>query len=262
MDYNDFLAGVVQASLATAIGYPFEIVKSRMQSNMYPQGVTSWGCFQRTVAEDGLRSLYRGGSLPLISHMIKRPVQFMISEHVKKKRPNDAPLTNYLIGGATGVFGPIFGTPLQVVKISSQTSMRAEHGRLRELAQQIWTDRGVRGFYRGLVPNLAKDSLFGMSFIGTYYTLRDLWGNDRWYKNFASGSLAHSFTWLVLIPIDHVKTNMQKLDGHSSVVAAIRHVVVKEGIIGLWRGVVPACVRAIPVSGVALTGYEMVRNNL
>lgn len=111
----------------------------------------------------------------------------------------------------TGPIGAVFGTPLQVIKVGMQTSGSNQYKNSWSFAKHHYRKHGgVSGFYRGLVPTMAKDCLFGASFVGHYYTLRDFWGTDKWYKNFASGAIAHCATWGLLIPIDYVKTTIQK----------------------------------------------------
>ncbi len=126
--------------------------------------------------------------------------------------------------------------------------------------KSIFETKGLRGFYRGFVPTLAKDSLFGASFLGHYYTLRDYLGCDVWYKSFISGAIAHCVTWLFFIPIDTIKTQYQTINNNRTIPQIISETYKKDGITRFWRGVVPACLRTIPVSGVAMIGYEHVRN--
>jgi hypothetical protein len=44
-----------------------------------------------------------------------------------------------------------------------------------------------------------------------------------------------------------------------SIASAISMTLQRYGIAGFWRGVLPACIRTIPVSGVAMVGYEWIR---
>ena len=225
----------------------------------------SWDCLKKTVRTGGLIGLYRGSAMPWISHLIKRPIQFPIAEYMKKvaKEKNmNGYYHNYLIGGSTALIGPIFGTPLQVVKVATQTSNGKDHKNSFEYIKHNYTQNGIRGFYRGFIPTIFKDCIFGMSFIGHYYTLRDILGTDRWYKNFISGATAHCLTWFAFIPIDYVKTNIQRSEKKLTISQAIKNGYRSGGIRVFWKGVIPACLRTIPVSGIAMTGYEFVRSRL
>lgn len=250
--------GATQATLVTMVGYPFDIVKARLQANT---SLGSWQCVKNIIKQDGLLGLYRGSPMPWLSHMLKRPIQYPVSEYLKSHISGGYGY-NYLIGGVTAIIGPLFGTPLQVVKVATQTSSRKEFKNSYHFIKSNYQTSGLKGFYRGFVPTLLKDTLFGASFIGHYYTLRDAIGHDSWWKNFASGSIAHCLTWYFLIPIDFVKTNIQRSSSPITIREVIRTTIKRDGPLAFWKGVLPACARTIPVSGIAMTGYEYVRSHL
>ncbi len=258
------VSGGVQASLVTLTGYPFDLIKARLQTQRYP---TSWECLKGTVRKEGVLGLYRGSSMPWLSHMLKRPIQFAASEYLKtlsgKRNPGKPRyLDNYVIGGVCGLIGPVFGTPLQVVKVAVQTRTDKEVRNSWDYIKSNYRKSGISGFYRGFLPTVMKDSIFGMSFVGSYYSFRDVLGTDRWYKNFLSGASAHCLTWYLFIPIDYVKTNIQRSKKNLTVMQVVKSSYAKHGVKVFWKGVVPACIRTIPVSGVAMTGYEWVRQRL
>jgi solute carrier family 25 (mitochondrial carnitine/acylcarnitine transporter), member 20/29 len=272
----DMVAATAQASLYTITGYPFDLVKARLQTGLYN---SSWSCLKGTVKNEGFFGLYRGAVMPWLSHTLKRPIQYPASEYLKRYTTTESQskntCLNYLIGGATGIISPILGTPLQVVKISMQTSIPKsipmydlkstivlDNGNKNsfEYIKYNYKKNGIRGFYRGLVPTIIKDTVFGASFLGTYYTLRDINGHDTLYKNFFNGATAHCTTWLCFIPIDYVKTTIQKSDNPMKISDVVTKTYKLHGIREFWKGVIPACVRTIPMSGIAMLGYEWVRS--
>jgi len=271
----NLLAGCTQASLVTLVGYPFDLVKGRMQTGKYS---STMNCVSYTVRKEGLVSLYRGGTAPWLSHILKRPIQYPIAEWMKEETNGTSNLnktmgtaisplaSNYVIGGVTGAIGPILGTPMQVVKMGMQTTSRGEYTTLKYV-QHIFQSKGVAGFYRGFLPTMAKDSLFGASFLGHYYTLRDYFESNnvpipKWCATFISGATAHCATWLILIPIDNIKSKVQKANETRSPMTILSNTLRTDGVRSLWRGVLPACMRTIPVSGIAMVGYEGIREYL
>lgn len=253
--FIDILAGATNATLVTLTGYPFDTIKVRMQSNMYP---TTLNCIMTTYNRRGIYGFYKGSTMPLLSHMIKRTIQYPVLEELKKRyNPTGKSYSvNYMMGAIQGPLGTMVGNPLQVIKIRTQTNKYS----LIANINIIYNDSGLKGFYRGFIPTLIKDTMFGASFIGTYYTLRDIYGSDKWYINFTNGVSAHIVTWSILIPIDYIKTNIQR----SKTPISIKEVIINgyniHGVKGFWKGIVPACVRTVPVSGFSMLGYEMVRN--
>lgn len=244
------VAGAVQATLVTAVGYPFDTVKVNLQAK---NAGSAWDITKNIVRQEGIRGLYKGGTMPLLSHLAKRPLQFPCSEYLKRNRPEGFGLGwNYIVGAVQGPLGSVFGTPLQVVKIRSQLETNTVVGHLKN----VIGESGAKGLYRGFTATLAKDCLFSASFLGHYYTLRECWGSDKMYKNFINGATAHCATWMILIPIDFVKTNVQKSKTPTTISNVVSTTLKTHGPLAFWRGVVPACLRTIPVSGIAMIGYE------
>lgn len=250
--FTNYVAGMTQATLVTIVGYPFDLVKSRTQAKIY-QSATK--CAIDILQNKGFIGLYRGVSAPWISHLIKRPLQFPLTEYLKNRNFGN----NYVIGFVSGVIGPVFGTPLQLIKVQMQTN---NSGGMISFIQKRMREQGIIGFYRGFLPTLIKDCVFAASFVGNYYTFRDYLGTDRWWKNFLSGSVAHCITWSLFIPIDFIKTNIQKSNQSIGIAQVISVNYQKYGLKVFWRGLGAACVRTIPVSGIAMTGYEFIRTHL
>jgi hypothetical protein len=276
---GNILAGMTQATLVTITGYPFDLVKAKMQAKRKVTYTNALACVKDVVKSDGMFGLYRGSAMPWISHMIKRPAQFPVSEYLKSRYATNANherweriRNNYIIGAGCGIIGPIFGTPLQVIKVGMQTSSADAYKSSLAYARSELKNRGLRGMYRGFIPTAVKDCVFGGSFVGSYYTLRDTVGTDSWMKNFFNGAAAHCITWFLFIPIDYVKTNIQRakvptkrsggVSTKPTILGVIKEGYRQGGIRIFWKGVIPACVRTIPVSGVAMTGYEWVRKSL
>jgi len=259
----NFIGGCAQGTIVTVTGYPFDLVKARLQTKMYANTIA---CIIGTIRNEGITGLYRGAMMPWISHMLKRPLQYPIGEYLKKKSQTESKQTNtlynYLIGGSVGLTGPIMGTPLQVVKVSMQTSSNSQLKTKNsfEYIKYTYQTYGILGFYRGFIPTAIKDTIFGASFIGTYYTLRDTIGTNTWYKNFFNGAAAHCFTWCVFMPIDYIKTTIQKSEIRLTIRDVIRTSYNENGLKVFWRGVIPACIRTIPMSGFAMLGYEKIRS--
>lgn len=258
------IAGVAQAVSATFVGYPFDLIKARLQTGLYGQSTID--CVKHTWRSEGVFAFYRGVAAPLLSHTVKRPFQYPLAEWLKTQDFSGRWWSNYWVGGVTGLVGPIFGTPLQNIKVCMQSTTRATTDVALDnslgAAIFLWRTYGPAGFYRGFRATLLKDCLFGASFLGHYYTLRDWWGHDTVVKNAAAGATAHCLTWMVLIPIDNVKTMVQRPDNTQTATQIVTHTLRHRGPAALWAGVVPSCARTLPMSAVAMTCYEATRKAL
>lgn len=264
LSMQDYKAGLVQALIVTAVGYPFDTVKVKLQSGQFNRPSE---CIRHVLDGEkksekmsklskysrGVAAFYKGVSMPFLSHTSKRPIQYTLGEYLKRTTS----LSNYWIGMMVGPIGSLIGTPLQVVKIRAQTQNSKSHQQI----SKIWRSVGPTGFYRGLVPNMFKDALFGMSYIGHYYTMRDKFGNKTALQNCINGITANCLTWATFIPFDYVKTNIQKQTKQQPVFDLILTHYRRYGWRVFWRGLKPAFLRTFPVSGLSMMGYEYIRKH-
>ena len=264
---NSAIAGSAQAISATLVGYPFDRVKAICQTH----NCTSRVAAKTILRKSGFTGMYRGVLAPLMSHLAKRPLQFALTESAKHKFTDSGPLFNYTLGMFTGALGGAIATPFQVVKVGMQTSSKHQAINSLNYVKHIWqTNHQIGDFWKGWKVCATKDMMFGGAFVGTYYTLRDLTQDQSIVHPVLMGGLngavAHSISWMCLIPIDYVKTQVLKASNVGTTLSPI-HVITStvkvHGIEGslpmFWKGVVPACVRTVPVSFVALAAFEAVR---
>lgn len=264
--HHNALAGAAQAVSATAVGYPFDFVKAQAQT----RGVSTRAVIRDTM-RGGLRGFYRGVAAPLASHLVKRPPQFAVTEAAKAV-VGESTTANYAIGFVTGGVAGALGTPFQVVKVGMQTSGTAQFPTAGAYVRHLWgrnptAAARLRIMWRGAGVCMSKDAIFGCAFVGTYYTLRDKTRTWTWppplILHGLNGAAAHCISWFVLIPIDHVKTHFLHASSPPASLADHLRVTIHTGGVGaMWRGVVPMCARTLPMSFVALSVYELVRDLL
>ena len=62
---REFLCGGTAGAIGIFIGFPFDLVKTQIQSfpGRFP---SAWSCFKHTVKEGGFSSLYRGCIPPVM----------------------------------------------------------------------------------------------------------------------------------------------------------------------------------------------------
>lgn len=62
---REFIAGGCAGSLGIFIGFPFDIVKVKLQ--VFPdQYKTAWACFKSSIKEEGIIGLYKGCIPPIV----------------------------------------------------------------------------------------------------------------------------------------------------------------------------------------------------
>jgi len=78
-----------------------------------------------------------------------------------------------------------------------------------------------------------------------------------------AGGLAGCANWLVALPFDVLKTRTQQSDtSTTSSLALVRTLIQTDGIKGLYRGLLPALLRAFPANAACFYGMEFSRKLL
>lgn len=130
----------------------------------------------------------------------------------------------------------------------------------------IARERGLRGFFQGLVPTAARQSANSAVRFGSYTSLKQVAESYTApgeklgvVATFGIGSLAGTITVFATQPLDTVKTRMQSIDarreyGNSLRCAAL--IFKHEGVLTFWSGALPRLARLVMSGGIVFTMYE------
>ncbi|CAF0720247.1 unnamed protein product [Rotaria sordida] len=160
--------------------------------------------------------------------------------------------------------GQIFDNPSQQLKYAQKRYANMFHA-----AYRIGREEGVRRLYYGVSAALLRQATYGTIKIGIYQKLKRTFADDirqeKLYINVLNGMFAGAFANALANPTDLLKIRMQA--NHPSVqgkrlFSAMISIAKKEGIRGLWSGVLPTAQRAAIVSGVELALYDSVKQQL
>lgn len=82
------MAGTVGSALTLLLSYPFDLVHTRMTTDLTKKGqkrlfTTSFDCFNRTHLDEGRRGLYKGFELALLNAALRGAVTLPIYEMIK-----------------------------------------------------------------------------------------------------------------------------------------------------------------------------------
>jgi hypothetical protein len=237
------------------------------------------------LRDEGVLCFYRGVVPPLAIAAVKRSAQLALFErllgsgspaassplHSSSAAPSRS-LQDFLgvpnwanpffSGALAGATGTLLGCPMNVVKVQTQNSSRDVYRNAWSCTLEIYRRDGPLGFYRGWRQQMLKDCLFAGTYLGLYATIKEQLNARRGgqtrpspWEAFLAGSCASVFTWIVLFPLDTLKTRAQARNGSELSMAAR-----KAGPVGWYRGLGAALLRAGPVNGAAMIVYEATRS--
>jgi solute carrier family 25 (mitochondrial carnitine/acylcarnitine transporter), member 20/29 len=290
-----FISGGIGGITAAVIGHPLDTIKVRMQTappSTPPLYANTLDCTIKLWRSEGMRGLYRGLSVPVAGITPVFALSFwgygvgqrmFWSRNSSNSDSNSASYNMYNrtmtanrvleIGGAGAVAGlatvPVL-CPLERVKCVMQVQKRsgstAAPNAWRVLSS-MWQSGGLRSVFCGLSAVSLREFAASAVYFGTYEIVR--WGltpanqqNPSIAVTLFAGGLSGVVNWLVAIPIDTLKSNLQVSSeptkqyphGIRSVWSDMR----AKGlpISSLFRGLVPAVLRAFPANAAAFVGFE------
>ncbi|KAJ2114896.1 hypothetical protein IW146_002733 [Coemansia sp. RSA 922] len=137
---NRTLASAITAAVTgMLVGYPFDSLKTRMQTYHYPSLLA---CARKSIAEEGVRGLYRGLLPPLLTASAAKSLSFSVFEETKhwlrrhdpfaaqqaplglanfqRKTVGSVALSAGLSGSISGAVIAILCCPLELIKVQMQ----------------------------------------------------------------------------------------------------------------------------------------------
>ncbi|XP_017784447.1 PREDICTED: mitochondrial 2-oxodicarboxylate carrier [Nicrophorus vespilloides] len=265
------------------IMHPLDLVKTRLQiqSNVvltsndpkYYSGIVD--CFQKMYKHEGMFSFWKGILPPILAETPKRAVKFFTFEQYKQffmfGSPVPTPLTFSLAGLGAGITEAILVNPFEVVKVT----MQANRASGKEVPSTWLVTKdivrtqgfGFRGLNKGVTATISRNGVFNMVYFGFYHSVK---GYMTEYKDpykefgrkvgigFVSGTLASCIN----IPFDVAKSRIQ---GPQPIPGAIKYkstlgslclVYKEEGILALYKGLLPKVLRLGPGGAIMLVVYD------
>lgn len=276
----DFTASWLAYVASLFIAHPIDTLRVRWQTLRQPPAVT--------IRRDGVRSLFAGIMSPMFGLGPMIAFIFAASDACREAlrtrrwlRSDDSVLLPcgytaaevYLAGFVAGGLSSFGQGPVNFVRTQQQNSARggAPAITVRAVLRTLRGEEGVlRGVYRGLVMELAQNSVGRGVYFTAYESLKV--PNVAWLG--ATGVWAASLQtcvvwWLSVFPLDVVRTKLQadalrRADRRFAGSAAVcfRVTVKEHGWRGLYAGLWLSMARSLASSGTALPLYDWLRPRL
>ncbi|KAI1067391.1 hypothetical protein LB506_003918 [Fusarium annulatum] len=251
----DTVIDIVAGAMGGAAQVLIDIVKMRLQA----YGGYSLDVTRKIWSVEGPRSFYKGTLPPLLGVGACVSIQFgafhlfsqQFNNFNKQQDSNHKGSLSlgqvYLAGGLAGITNSVISGPIEHIRIRLQT--------------KIWQHQGISGIYRGQAVTILREfhgyGVWFAAYEGLVQHLVRMVGKKRSeiesWKFAVCGGLAGELLWLLSHPLDVIKSKMQS-DGfgndqkYETMREAIRQTWRTGGVSGLFEGIGPALLRAMPVS--------------
>ncbi|XP_041363236.1 mitochondrial uncoupling protein 4-like [Gigantopelta aegis] len=286
----------VAALVAETVTYPLDLTKTRMQIqgeiDLHSKADTRVHLVHRgmvhtavgIVKEEGMLKLWQGVTPALYRHMVYTGCRMTCYEFIRDKilgRNIDGTTSVWkasLGGVLAGAIGQLVASPTDLVKVHMQMEGRrrleGKPSRVNNIGQafrNIILEGGVRGLWRGWVPNVQRAALVNMGDLATYDTVKHkILAHTNLKDNYVTHMLSSACSGVVAAslgtPADVIKTrimNQPTANGkgllYKGSIDCLIKTVSNEGFMALYKGFLPIWARMAPWSTVFWVTYEQVR---
>ncbi|XP_062393122.1 solute carrier family 25 member 15b [Sardina pilchardus] len=282
----DLTAGAVGGAACVFSGQPLDTAKVKMQT--FPKLYRGFlHCFMSTYRQVGLRGLYQGTTPALVANIAENSVLFMsygFCQEVVRLLTGTArgeelsDVQKACAGSVASIFSSLVLCPTELVKCRLQAMHEmAATGKITStqksvwsVVRSIWTVEGPQGFFQGLTTTIAREVPGYFCFFGAYELSRTAFADHfKCAKDdigvapiVFSGGLGGACLWLVVYPMDCVKSRIQvmsMLGQQAGFLKTFMTVFRTEGVRALYSGLTPTMLRTFPANGALFLGYEASR---
>ncbi|CAI5994663.1 unnamed protein product [Closterium sp. NIES-64] len=284
--FVQFLCGVLAGGVVGACTGPLKNLQTRVIAQK--GGRTAAEVASTAVHNRALRDsiLSAGLKMPIIMTALNRGIQFYTFETVKawllranQKHPKTFQLPesvppSSVAGGAAGLAATLLLYPFSAVG-DHMSLQPGKYPGLRQALLGVAQQHGASQLFRGVVPKLA--SMVPASAINflVFESLKDEIKRRRNGKDpsaahiLVAGAIAGAASTIVTHPFELCRReiNMSLLPKHAtptgghleynSLRHAMRGILRKEGVRGLYRGVLPSLIELVPATAIGFMVYEM-----
>jgi len=285
----DFMMGGVSAAVSKTAAAPIERVKlliqnqdEMMKTGRLDRRYAGIGeCFKRTIADEGIVSLWRGNTANVIRYFPTQALNFAFRDKFKAmfgyKKDRDGYAKwmagNLASGGAAGATSLLFVYSLDYARTrlandakSAKKGGERQFKGLVDVYKKTLASDGVTGLYRGFGPSVLGIIVYRGLYFGMYDSIKPvvltgkLEGN--FLASFALGWVVTTGAGIASYPLDTVRRRMMMTSGeavkYKSSLDAFSQIVKAEGVRSLFKGAGANILRGVAGAGV-LSIYDQVQ---
>lgn len=167
-------------------------------------------CTKALLKGGTLATAYRGVGAPLGGIAVVNAIVFGAYGNTRRALPNPNSLSTHAIAGsAAGALQSFACAPIELVKTRQQLAKPGEGMPTGAWsgARHIIRTGGLRALFRGLGITMARDSPAFAIYFTSYEVMTR--GDQSVARVFTAGGVAGTLSWVLLYPIDVVKSRIQ-----------------------------------------------------
>ncbi|XP_050432899.1 mitochondrial uncoupling protein 4 [Adelges cooleyi] len=291
-----YIISVVAASVAELLTYPLDLTKTRLQIQGEAVAAsgkpTQYRGMLKTaigiVNEEGALKLWQGIPPALYRHVVYSGIRIVsyetMRDRVLMKNPDGSfPIWKSAISGVvSGAIAQYIASPADLIKVQIQMEgkrrLLGEPPRVLGAAhafKKIVSESGVRGLWKGSIPNVQRAALVNLGDLTTYDTAKQIIMQktglpDSHLLHCLSSVCAGLVAATMGTPADVVKTRIMNQPTDKNGIGLVYKgsmdclikTVENEGLLALYKGFLPVWIRMAPWSLTFWMSFEQIRHML
>ncbi|KAJ8266078.1 hypothetical protein GJAV_G00125640 [Gymnothorax javanicus] len=283
----DLSAGAIGGTACVISGQPLDTAKVKMQT--FPSLYRGFlHCFLATYRQEGVRGLYQGTTPALMANIAENSVLFMSYGfcqevvRVASGSPSGGELSDMekaCAGSVASIFSSLVLCPTELLKCRLQAMREMEasgkiapgqRNTLWSVIRSVMRNEGPLGFFHGLTTTIAREVPGYFCFFGAYELSRSAFAEYMGTSKddigvipiMFSGGFGGACLWLVVYPMDCVKSRIQVLSmtgRQAGFFKTFLGILRTEGVKVLYSGLTPTMIRTFPANGTLFLAYEASR---
>ncbi|XP_027332446.1 adenine nucleotide transporter BT1, chloroplastic/mitochondrial-like [Abrus precatorius] len=264
------ISGAIAGAVSRTAVAPLETIRTHLMVGSC--GHNTIQVFQSIMETDGWKGLFTGNFVNIIRVAPSKAIELFAYDTVKNQlspKPGEQPKIpippSSIAGAVAGVSSTLCTYPLELLK-TRLTVQRGVYKNLLDAFVRIVQEEGPAELYRGLTPSLIGVIPYAASNYLAYDALRKAYKkvfNKEDVGNVMTlliGSAAGAISGGATFPLEVARKHMQAgaLNGrqYSNMLHALISILEKEGLLGLYRGLGPSCLKLVPAAGISFMCYE------
>lgn len=277
VSWRHLVAGGIAGAVSRTATAPLDRLKIMLQvyGSKTDMKILNW--IKIMIKEGGVRSLWRGNGTSVIKIAPESAIKFGTYEELKRliKGNSMAEITfaeRFAAGSVAGAVAQTVIFPMEVVKTRLAVSKTGQFRGLVDCMVKIFQREGVRAFFRGYVPNIIGIIPYAGIDLTIYETLKLMYLRRHESRKdpgvfvlLACGTVSSTCGQLASYPFALVRTKLQAQatdDSRQGFLSLLRNIHRKEGIQGLYRGLLPNFIKVLPAVSISYVVYENAKKAL
>lgn len=268
--------GGVASAMAACVTHPLDLLKVHLQTQQRVKiGLVRMGV--KVVQSEGVLGLYNGLTASVMRQLTYSMTRFALYETMKKQtsKPGE-PLPFYQkVGMAVmaGACGGVVGTPADLINVRMQNDMKIPADQRRNYKHafdglyRVMREEGIARTMNGCTMATGRAMLMTVGQLSFYDQVKQTLISSNYFMDniithFTASFIAGGIATAMTQPLDVMKTRMMNAaPGQYKSILHCAADVRKVGIMGFYKGFLPAFVRLGPQTVLTFIFFEQIRLN-